>query len=222
MLTASLSVMDLDEPTSKHCIQVLRMREGDRLVLTDGRGLKTTATLREADKRRSSVSLEAPTYTPRQGPEVYIGISPVKNNSRLEWFLEKAAEIGVAGITPLICERTERISLRIDRLTQILVSAMLQSQQTWLPLLEEPKPLEQVLRGVSERDRFIAHCIEDKKTTLRGVSGVSWLLIGPEGDFTAREVTEALTRGWIPVTLGDTRLRTETAGIVGGTLLRLS
>lgn len=219
-LTASMPVMDLDEPTSKHCVQVLRMREGDRLVLTDGRGHRTTATLRTADKRRSSVSLEAPSFTPREGPEVHIGISPVKNGGRLEWFLEKATELGVAAITPLICERTERVSLRTDRLTQILVSAMLQSQQVWLPGLAEPTPLGQVLTEASG-NRFIAHCLEDTKTALRG-GGTSWLLIGPEGDFTAKEVTEALNRGWVPVTLGDTRLRTETAGIVGAALLRLA
>ena len=213
--------MDLDEPTSRHCVQVLRMRAGDRLVLTDGRGHRAVAALLEADKRRSSVSLEPPSYIPRPGPEVYIGISPVKNSSRLEWFLEKATEIGVAGIIPLLCERTERTSLRADRLTHILVSAMLQSQQVWLPVLEDPRSLPTVLTEATG-NRYIAHCLEDDKRSLDATAGISWLLIGPEGDFTPEEVTKALARGWVPVTLGETRLRTETAGIVGATLLRLA
>ncbi|TDX00221.1 RsmE family RNA methyltransferase [Dinghuibacter silviterrae] len=240
-LTATNRVTDLDEPTSRHCVQVLRMRTGDRLILTDGRGLRVEARLLEADKRRSSVALEAPVQHPRTGPDVYIGISPVKNTSRFEWFLEKATEIGVAGIIPLLCERTERSALRLDRLEHILVSAMLQSQQVWLPELREPQVFSGVL-ATAGGVRYIAHCEEGEKRTLAlgGATGAgadvgqaaestaagtaddkaATLLIGPEGDFTPNEVTEALSRGWIPVTLGDTRLRTETAGIVGATLLR--
>lgn len=235
-LTGTEQISDLDEPTSRHCVQVLRMHAGDRLVLTNGRGHRVEARLLEADKRRSSVSLEASTFVPRQGPEVYIGISPVKNNSRFEWFLEKATEIGVAGIIPLLCERTERSAVKLERLGNILVSAMLQSQQVWLPELPEPRAIEDVLmeaRGA----RFIAHCLEGEKQSLAlgraagagaetaaagDGAGAATLLIGPEGDFTPTEVTKALSRGWIPVTLGDTRLRTETAGIVGATLLRLA
>ena len=211
--------LELDEPPSRHCVQVLRMRKGDRLLLTDGQGRRTNATLLEADKRRSVASLEPPVYSPRTGPLVYIGISPVKNASRFEWFLEKATEIGAARIVPVLCERTERVSLRTDRLRHILVSAMLQSQQVWLPRLDEPRPLKQLL---GEETGFIAHCIGERKQALGGAAGEAWLLIGPEGDFTEAEVTEALSRGWIPVTLGETRLRTETAGIVGATLLRLA
>ncbi|HTJ12163.1 MAG TPA: RsmE family RNA methyltransferase [Dinghuibacter sp.] len=211
--------LELDDPTTRHVVQVLRMRKGDRLLLTDGRGSKTTATLLEADKRYSVVSLEPAVYTERTGPVVYIGISPIKNTSRFEWFLEKATEIGVARIVPVVCERTERVSLKTERLRHILVSAMLQSQQVWLPELTEATPLRDLLR---QQKGFIAHCLEERKQNLPGGQGEAWLLIGPEGDFTTEEVTEALSRGWIPVTLGDTRLRTETAGIVGATLLRLA
>jgi 16S rRNA (uracil1498-N3)-methyltransferase len=236
-LTGTDRVTDLDEPTSRHCVQVLRMRTGDRLVLTNGRGLRVEASLLQADKRRSSVALDVPVFHPRTGPVVFIGISPVKNTSRFEWFLEKATEIGVAGIIPLLCERTERSALRLDRLAQILVSAMLQSQQVWLPELQDMKELDDVLASTTGA-RYIAHCLEGEKRSLAlGTGGAvtpasgddaaaarspATLLIGPEGDFTPSEVTTALSGNWIPVTLGDTRLRTETAGIVGATLLRLA
>lgn len=211
-------ILELDEPTARHVSQVLRMRKGERLLLTDGKGHKATATLLEAGKRQCTVALEPAVFAERIWPDVYIGISPVKNSSRFEWFLEKATEIGVSRIVPVVCDRTERVSLRTDRLRQILVSAMLQSQQVWLPRLDEPTPLQDLLQ---KEQGFIAHCMEEHKQHLRSAMGEAWLLIGPEGDFTAAEVTEALSRGWVPVTLGDTRLRTETAGIVGATLLKL-
>jgi len=236
-LEVSSPVMTLDEQTSKHCVQVLRMREGDSLLLTDGRGLTITATIRTPHKRSCEVTLLNPVFEGRQGPEVYIGISPIKNTSRFEWFLEKATEIGVTGIIPLLCERTERATFRQERMTSILVSAMLQSQQAWLPELKEPLPL----RSVLEKDevgrslgndpgsdyppaRYIAHCINGVKRSIRDLnnpSNASIIIIGPEGDFTSAEVDNALSRGWLPVTLGETRLRTETAGIVAATLLRL-
>jgi 16S rRNA (uracil1498-N3)-methyltransferase len=221
-LTGPGSDMILDEATSRHCVQVLRMRQGDRLVLTDGQGHRAVARLATADKRGSTVVLDAPSFHPRQGPLVHIGISPLKNSSRFEWFLEKVTEIGIAGIIVLDCERTERTSLRVARTTHILVSAMLQSQQAWLPVLTEPRSLDAVLDdpAVPTAGRFIAHCLEGTKGLPEPVED-SWLLIGPEGDFTQGEVNKALDRGWIPVTLGDTRLRTETAGIVAAVLLRL-
>jgi 16S rRNA (uracil1498-N3)-methyltransferase len=222
--------MTLDEATSKHCIQVLRMREGDTLLLTDGKGLQAEALIRSAHKRYCEVTLHNPRHEPRRGPNVYIGISPLKNTSRFEWFLEKATEIGVAGIIPLICERTERETFRKDRMTNILVAAMLQSQQAWLPDLREPTPYEAALGDAvipttgEPWTRYIAHCIPGEKKPLNELvrlSPRSILLIGPEGDFTPAEVDNALAGGWIPVTLGDTRLRTETAGVVAAALLRL-
>jgi 16S rRNA (uracil1498-N3)-methyltransferase len=232
--------LTLDEATSKHCIQVLRMREGDSLLLTDGKGGKAEAVIRSAHKRYCEVLLTNAGHEPRTGPRVYIGISPIKNTSRFEWFLEKATEIGVEGIVPLICSRTERETFRKDRMINILVSAMLQSQQAWLPDLKDPAPLAGFLEAGSFNEgllnslpggenltRYIAHCIPGDKKPLgelvrfSPLSPGTVLLIGPEGDFTPAEVDEALAGGWIPVALGNTRLRTETAGIVAATLLRL-
>lgn len=217
--------LTLDEATSKHCIQVLRMREGDKLRLTDGKGTTADAVIRSADKRSCVVTLTDLHPEARTGPRIYMGISPLKNASRFEWFLEKATEIGVEGIIPLLCERTERTSFRKDRMINILVSAMLQSQQAWLPDLREPVELENVLEDPFwGGSRYIAHCMSGEKKPLRELvrqSPASVLLIGPEGDFTPAEADMALARGWTPVTLGDTRLRTETAGVVAATLLRL-
>ncbi len=225
-LSALGTAMILDEATSKHCIQVLRMREGDALLLTDGKGLKMTATIKAAQKRHCEVVLTNPVWQAKGGPEVYIGISPLKNTSRLEWFLEKATELGVAGIIPLLCERTERQTFRYDRMSNILVSAMLQSQQSWLPLLRQVTPLPEVLAdpGVPVKGvpiKYIAHCLPGEKTGVHRQESPCILLIGPEGDFTPAEIEEAFLREWMPVTLGETRLRTETAGMVASTLLRL-
>lgn len=178
--------------------------------------------------------------TPRTGPSVTLGISPLKNASRFEWFLEKATEIGINRILPLMCERTEKEQFRLDRLTNILVSAMLQSMQTWLPELGMPQPLGTVLssdisgmlsaesasvqRAGGEPRKFIAHCMDGDKQPLREVYdpvSPSVLLIGPEGDFTPSELETALSRHWKPVSLGTTRLRTETAAVAGAVLLRL-
>jgi 16S rRNA (uracil1498-N3)-methyltransferase len=223
-LDVSGSETILDEPTSKHCVQVLRMRAGDSLVLTNGKGHKATALIRVADKRHCAVQLSGHQYVARPEPAIHIGIAPLKNSSRFEWFLEKATEIGVAGIIPLLCERTEKETFRLDRLTNILVAAMLQSEQAWLPTLTEPQSFAKVLETVVPQKRYIAHCMEGNKKLLRQLFDPvhpSILLIGPEGDFTPGELGQAVVRGWLPVSLGNTRLRTETAGIVAATQLRL-
>jgi 16S rRNA (uracil1498-N3)-methyltransferase len=135
----------LDEDNSRHVIQVLRMRPGEALRLTDGNGTLLDAVILDDHKKKCRVSIIAGTTEPPLTNQVTIAISPVKNTARFEWFLEKATEIGVSTIIPLLCERTERQSIRTDRLRNILVSAMLQSQQAWLPNLKEPTPFPQVL-----------------------------------------------------------------------------
>lgn len=215
----------LDEATSKHCVQVLRMQEGEALLLTDGRGTRVTATIVVAHKRNCQVVLSGATFTPAPIPSIIIGISPVKNTSRFEWFLEKVTEVGISGVVPLLCKRTERDHFRYDRMKNILVAAMLQSQQVWLPELQEPVAFDVVVAGATNGQRYIAHCLEDQKFTLRELhdpAGDSLLLIGPEGDFTPEEIAAALHGGFKPVTLGNTRLRTETAGMVGAVLLRIA
>lgn len=225
-LDASSSIITLNEETSKHVVQVLRMKEGEELNLTDGKGNLLTAEITNAHKRNCAVRVKATSHKPQNEKKVSIAISLVKNASRFEWFLEKATEIGVTEIIPLLCERTERQHFRFDRMNGILVSAMLQSQQTWLPLLHEPTKLDECIRHTEASDgvnKFIAHCIDEGRQSLSNLQIRKFpnhsILIGPEGDFTPNEIELALQHQFIPVTLGETRLRTETAGVAAAVLL---
>jgi 16S rRNA (uracil1498-N3)-methyltransferase len=163
-------------------------------------------------------------YSAKSTRKISIAISLLKNTNRFEWFLEKATEIGISEIIPLICERTEKERFRYDRMQGICISAMLQSQQTWLPVLQEPGKFESFVTQQFENcSKYIAHCMdEESKTQLhRQISKSSdqLICIGPEGDFTKTEIELALQHHFIPVSLGETRLRTETAAVVAATLL---
>ncbi|MET0637004.1 MAG: RsmE family RNA methyltransferase [Chitinophagaceae bacterium] len=222
---ASASLIVLDEDTSKHVIQVLRKKKEDRLNLTDGRGHLLTVVIVDDHRKHTSVRVEDILFTPAKTDGTTIAISLIKNSSRFEWFLEKATEIGVKAVVPLLCERTEKEKFRSERLLQILVSAMLQSRQTWLPVLHEPLAYELLFRQQEIAEipsRYIAHCTDEYKEELVAVAGghERIILIGPEGDFTSKEIEMALANGYKPVSLGDTRLRTETAGLVAATVLR--
>lgn len=215
----------LDENNSRHVVQALRMQPGDELHLTDGNGHLLTAQITEAHKKNCAVEVISTTFTEATGPQVTIAISLLKNSSRFEWFLEKATEIGVSNIVPLICARTEKQRTRHDRLKNILISAMLQSRQTWLPKLQEPVLFDTLIQNTvfqTAGPRYIAHCIDGEKQTLKVAERPSIILIGPEGDFTPGEIDAALQNQYQPVTLGNTRLRTETAGVVAATLLKIN
>jgi len=211
----------LEEDSSRHIVQVLRMQPGELLQLTDGKGSLLTARIVDAHKKKCLVKVEKADHRPAPGKSVSIAISLLKNAHRFEWFLEKATEIGVTEIIPLLCERTEKQHFRQDRMQHILVSAMLQSQQAWMPELWVPSPLASILASPDHPDKFIAHCLEEEKQGLADAIGPSRILIGPEGDFSQKEIEAALQNGFVPVTLGGTRLRSETAGVVAATLLCL-
>lgn len=217
----------LDETTARHVIQVLRMQQGEAVQLTNGEGILWTATIKEVGKKLCVVSVEKEEKQERlTGRLVGVAISPTKNTSRFEWFLEKATELGIAEIFPLLTQRTERAHFRYDRLTQILISAMLQSRQVWLPLLHQPILFADMLNGDHGfHHKWIAHCENYEKHNLAKVlqPGMedSLLLIGPEGDFTTDEIFAATNGGYLAVTLGNTRLRSETAGVVGAALMCL-
>lgn len=212
----------LDEANSRHAIAVLRMQEGEELLLTNGKGLILRCHVSEAHKKRAGVQVINTEQQADSRRDVTIAISPVKNLTRFEWFLEKVTEIGVRKIIPLIAHRTEKQQFRQERMQQILISAMLQSQQAWIPELTQPVRYTDLLQQHDYRRKWIAHCLEAERISLRSsaVTGESQLLlIGPEGDFTPEEIELAIQSGFVPVTLGNTRLRTETAGVVGATLL---
>jgi 16S rRNA (uracil1498-N3)-methyltransferase len=218
--------LPLDEDNSRHIVQVLRMKVGEKLRLTNGRGALLTAAIVDDHKKKCRVIIESVTQQAPPEREIGIAISPLKNASRFEWFLEKVTELGVSTITPLLSERTERQHFRPDRWNTILVSALLQSQQTWLPELSAPMTFAELIASAKAPQRLIAHCLEAPRPTdslaalARTQRPASTLvLIGPEGDFSQKEVELALGEGFIPVTLGNNRLRTETAGVVAATLL---
>ncbi len=224
IIASDISVV-LDEASSKHIVQVLRMQNGERLQLTNGKGDLFTAEIIDNNRKRCSAKILKTTTDDRLLTTVTIAISLIKNISRFEWFLEKATEIGVSEIIPLICERTEKASFKSDRLKNILVSAMLQSQQCWLPVLHEPTRFKQLVESSAQQQKFIAHCIDGAKRNLADLNNESLsskiILIGPEGDFTPAEIELALQNHFSAVALGETRLRSETAGMVAVTLLRL-
>lgn len=211
----------LEEDTSRHVVQVLRMKAGERLNLTDGKGNLLTCEIREANKKHCTVDVIEKTYKEQHEKRISIAISLLKNVNRFEWFLEKATEIGVSEIIPLLCERTEKEKFRYERLNGICISAMLQSQQCWLPLLKQPQPFKKVLEQSTAIAKYIAHCEDGPKNPLakQASQSTSIILIGPEGDFTPGEIERALEQGFVPVSLGEKRLRTETAGVVATVLL---
>ena len=214
----------LNEETSKHVVQVLRMKAGEHINLTDGKGTLLTCEIIDDHKRHCNVVVKSKIENPKSKKSVTIAISLLKNANRFEWFLEKATEIGVAAIIPLLCERTEKEKFRQERMQGIVISAMLQSQQTWLPVLHEPVQYENMeMWKCGNGQNFIAHCIDGDKQALAhqhiSTSANLLICIGPEGDFTSAEIEQALKNNFIPVTLGETRLRTETAGVVAAALL---
>jgi len=218
----------LDEDTSRHITQVLRMKNGEKLNLTDGKGHLITAEIMDDHKKHCTVKVIDSRLTSHASRKIAIAISLLKNTSRFEWFLEKATEIGVSAIIPLICERTEKQKFRYDRMKGICISAMLQSQQCWLPELHEPTRYTEYIKSITDHTdltKFIAHCEEPAKnqnlSTFQPLK-YSTILIGPEGDFTKTEIELALQNNFTPVSLGETRLRTETAGIVAATLLKMN
>jgi 16S rRNA (uracil1498-N3)-methyltransferase len=214
---------ELEEETMRHMVQVLRMKAGAALKLTNGKGLTAIAHLDSVSKKNCTVTIEATEEQPVVHHKISIGISPLKNPARFEWFLEKSAETGVARIIPLICSRTEKQHIRKERWNSILVSAMLQSQQSWLTELGDAEAYTRFVGAEQQTQRYIAHCLEGEKAELQALvkkdHRSSLILIGPEGDFTPEELALALEQGYLPVSLGKTRLRTETAGITAAVLL---
>lgn len=213
----------LNEESSRHITQVLRMREGEQIQITDGKGYTLTAQIVSPHKKNTEVKVAHRDFLPMQKPKSVIAISLIKNTGRFEWFVEKATEIGISTIIPLLCSRTEKTHFRRERIQSILISAMLQSRQSWLTELSEPVKLDELIKSKGYDLKFIAHCLQEKKMDLKNAlpdkATSRLILIGPEGDFTKDEIQAAILHNFIPVSLGDNRLRTETAGIVAAVLL---
>ena len=207
----------LDEEESRHLLVVLRRQVGDALQLTDGKGNYYDAEIAEAGKKHAVAHILNTITTPEPPARLHIAIAPTKQVERFEWFLEKATEVGVQEITPLLCQRSERASIRHDRLEKILVSAMKQSWQSRLPRLNPLTPFRECVQKATEPRRLIAWIAETPpphlNTQLRGFAD-TLILIGPAGDFAPEEVALSEKCGFSSVSLGPSRLRTETAGLV--------
>ena len=214
----SESSIKLNLEESKHCIKVLRLRKGDHVLLMNGKGSIFEAIIQVPDAK--SCVLEILKEDKQQISRTYhltIALAPTKNIDRFEWFVEKSTEIGIDRIIPLICQHSERKEIKIERVEKILISAMKQSGQTFLPELTHPISFKDLIIKPFDGNKLIAHCDKGDKKELKNAiaSGKNVLiLIGPEGDFDAEEIKMALENGFLPVSLGESRLRTETAGIV--------
>jgi 16S rRNA (uracil1498-N3)-methyltransferase len=225
-LEPSAHLFTLDENTSKHCIQVLRMQEGDKMVLTNGKGGKAVVNIVAADRKRCGVAVLSYEAVAPQPCQLTLAVAFTKNNSRNEWLLEKATEMGIAHIIPIIVQRSEKEKFNAERLKGILVSAMLQSQQYYLPVLSEPIALKKIIPVLSSStQKFIAHCIDEEQRLPLKEALVpqqdAVILIGPEGDFTSQEIVWCLEQKFIAVSLGQHRLRTETAGLYACTVFNI-
>jgi 16S rRNA (uracil1498-N3)-methyltransferase len=219
--------LELEEENARHIVQVLLMKPGDGLRLTDGKGMMSECRISATAKKSCTVTILSGTAVAPPSHKVTVAISLLKNTGRFEWFLEKAAETGIHAVVPLICHRTERQVFRARRLRSILISAMLQSQQSWLTEISEPVIFSSFISSFdpAHMDHFyIAHCEDHEKKELASMvspgHSSSLIMIGPEGDFTPEEINAAKVAGAVPVQLGATRLRTETAGITAAILLK--
>lgn len=208
----------LDETESKHCVRVLRLEKGDEITLVDGRGGFFTAEIADPNPKRCSINvIKSELNFGRRNFQIHVAIAPTKNIERIEWFLEKATEIGINRVTPLLCRFSERKEIKTERLEKVMVSAMKQSLKAYLPQLDQLTKFNDFISQPFDGQKFIAHCDQQHRDLLKKLvlpNQNYLILIGPEGDFSSEEIELAINAGFLPVSLGGSRLRTETAGVV--------
>lgn len=212
------NIYTLDERESKHCVRVLRMKKGDQVRLIDGKGNLYEAVISEPDPKQCTIAVISVTRGfETRNYRLHIGISPLKNYERFEWFIEKSVEIGVDEITPLICRNTEKPGIKKERINNLIISAMKQSLKSTLTVLNDPCTFTGFIGKEFPGRRMIAHCDQEPERIRIGDAchkgDDALVLIGPEGDFSEEEIAHAVSRGFLPVHLGKSRLRSETAGI---------
>ncbi|SKC00344.1 16S rRNA (uracil1498-N3)-methyltransferase [Sphingobacterium nematocida] len=216
----------LSEEESKHAVRVLRLQPGDCIYLVDGTGGFYKTEIIDAHPKRTSLRvLEVQTAYGTASYRLHMAVAPTKNMDRLEWFLEKATEIGIQEFTPIICEHSERKEVKVERLAKVAISAMKQSLKAYLPKINPAISFSKFISQVEDFGGFkgLAHCVDSEKkyiSTAFTKQSNYLLLIGPEGDFSEKEISQALDAGFIPISLGDARLRTETAALA--TVLEIS
>ncbi|MFV0468113.1 MAG: 16S rRNA (uracil(1498)-N(3))-methyltransferase [Dysgonomonas sp.] len=209
---------ELPEDEAKHCVRVLRKSIGDEILIADGKGTFYEAELMTDNAKHCLVQIVKSLPTPKAWNfNLHIAFAPTKNMDRIEWFAEKATEIGIDRLTPLLCHHSERRDIKLARIEKILVSAMKQSQKATLPQLDEMIRFDEFLKQKFTGRKFIAHCYDQEKHLLNNIyekGEDALILIGPEGDFSEAEVAAAMKKGFEPISLGNSRLRTETAALV--------
>ncbi|MFY0483538.1 16S rRNA (uracil(1498)-N(3))-methyltransferase [Flavobacterium sp. PLA-1-15] len=206
-----------DKEESKHIVKVMRKKQGDILFVTNGLGFLFKTEIIIAMDTKCSVKIVSFEKSEPLKYQLHLAVAPTKMNDRYEWFLEKATEMGISEITPIICDHSERKFIKTDRFDKIIQSAIKQSLQYYLPKLNEPISFKDFMKIKNEGLNLIAHCEETNKKSLKDVLKPKeniTILIGPEGDFSDKEIKSALENNYIPVSLGNTRLRTETAAVV--------
>jgi 16S rRNA (uracil1498-N3)-methyltransferase len=217
-LTKDSTQITFDKIESKHIVRVLRKKEEAVLHITNGKGYLFDAKIIIASDKKCVAKIIDIQEKPKPwNYYLHIAIAPTKNNDRIEWFLEKATEIGIDEITPLICNNSERRFIKLERFEKIVQSAMKQSLKFTLPKINEPVKFNEFINQTFEGKVCIAHCEDDQKQLLQSVTNLNektTILIGPEGDFSKQEIEKALDKKCIPISLGESRLRTETAGLV--------
>jgi 16S rRNA (uracil1498-N3)-methyltransferase len=215
----------LDEIESKHCIRVLRLKEEDIIHLIDGKGSLFKAKIIDAHPKRCTVEcIETKTEFGKLNYKLHIALAPTKNMDRTEWFMEKCTEIGIHEFTPLLCQHSERKVVKHERLFKVITSAVKQSLKAYHPILNEQTKFSQLVTAPFDGEKYIAHCNKGEKTHLKNLYRANQnalILIGPEGDFSVEEVNLAKENGFQEITLGESRLRTETAGIVACNIISL-
>jgi 16S rRNA (uracil1498-N3)-methyltransferase len=216
----------LNETESKHAVRVLRLQNGNQVQIIDGKGGFYEAEIIDANQKRCKLAIVKSTKEfNKKDFHLHIAIAPTKNNDRFEWFLEKVTEIGIDEITPLLTSHSERKTINKERFEKIIVSAMKQSLKAYLPKLNSLTSIKELIANNKTENRFIAYCDDIQKTHLKDLAEKgkdALILIGPEGDFSPDEIQMALENGFKVISLGEARLRTETAGIVACHIVNLA
>ncbi len=217
-------IITLSDINRKHISLVLRMKTDNKIILTDGKGYRYFSRISHITKKEVIVIIEEREYVPNTQPHIHIAMGIPKQLARFEWFIEKSTELGIQSIIPMISKRTEKVNIAQQRMQHIIISAIQQSQQTWIPHLYKPTSFQEVLLLYPQAQKYIGHCEAKIKTPIHSIelSREYIFLIGPEGDFTPQEIDIALQQGYKGVSLGTHRLRTETAGIAIALWLRMN
>ncbi|MDB4134511.1 16S rRNA (uracil(1498)-N(3))-methyltransferase [Flavobacteriaceae bacterium] len=212
----------IDREESRHIVKVLRKKVGDTIYITNGKGILFTTVIDVINKNSTELKITNSKKESKTKFHINIAVAPTKNNDRIEWFIEKSTEIGINTISTVLCEKSERKIIKMDRLEKITISAIKQSLQLHKPIIQELISFEEFIKNCKSDNKFIAHCKESEKLFLNNCkikAKTITVLIGPEGGFSDNEIDLAEKHGFISVSLGNNRLRTETAAIVATQIL---